>query len=91
MLTAIHYGNEWAKYMEEMTRQVSATDTARDIEELEGYVSSTAGGVTYGKALAKFKGRKSVKEFNELLDYCIQTGSLSMEVEGKTKKIRSNH
>lgn len=87
MLTAIKYGTEWAKYMEQLASQVSKTAEARDLEELEELIAASAGPLNYSKALKHFKGRKTVREFNELIDFLVQSGVVKVDTKGNVKRL----
>lgn len=89
MLTAIRFATEWAKYMEFMVRQVSKTAMGRDLEELEGLVMAAAKPLSYAKALQHFKGRKTVREFNEMVDFLMQSGSIKIDIQGRTKTLEA--
>lgn len=89
MQVAIRYATEWAKYMEYMSRQVSKSALLRDAEILLEFVNSHTKPVPYGRALAHFKGSKSVREFNDLVEYLVQTGEMSLNVKGARKTLEA--
>ena len=87
MLTAIKYGTDWARYMEQLASQVSKTAEARDLEELEELVATSTKPLPYSRALKHFKGRKTVREFNELVDFLVQSGSIKVTTTGNVKRL----
>ena len=87
MLTAIKYGTDWARYMEQLASQVSKTAEARDLEELEELVAASTKPMLYSRALKHFKGRKTVREFNELVDFLVQSGSIKVTTTGNVKRL----
>lgn len=87
LLPALKFATDWAKYMEYMVQNVSKTVQSKELEEIEELVSSYAGPIPYSKVLKHFKGRKSVREFNEMLDFLVESGSIIVTSLNKVKVI----
>lgn len=87
MLTAINYGTEWARYMEELASQVSKTAEARELEELEELIASSGTPLAYSRALKHFKGRKTVREFNDMVDFLRQSGVINVDTKGNVRRL----
>lgn len=84
VLTAIKYATKFARYLEFAARQVSMSKQARELEELEEFIWTAGGRVTYKAALRHFKGRKTLREFNELMEWLIEAGSITRSTQAKT-------
>jgi|SRR5690625_1510136 len=84
VLTAIKYATKFVSYMEYAARQVSMTQMAKDLDELEELLWGAGGTMPYRTALKHFKGRKTLREFNEMLEWQEQAGNLRKDIRGKT-------
>lgn len=88
LLVAINYGTKFMRYAEYAARQVSKTHFARDLEELETLVVTAPKAVTYASVLRHFKGRKTLREVNEMIEYLTESGSLALRLsENKKTKV----
>lgn len=87
ILTAIHYATEFMKYTEYAARQVSKSQFQKELEELEAVIGSSGKPITYAAALRHFKGRKTLREMNEMIEYLVQIGTVRLHVDGKTKTL----
>lgn len=84
VLTAIKYASKFVSYMEYAARQVSMTQMSKDLEELEELLWTAGGTLSYRAALKHFKGRKTLREFNEMMDWQVEAGNIRKNIRGKT-------
>lgn len=85
---AIQLGETWARCAEMLVNEVASSGLARDIREVESYVASHEGAVTYAQLLTRFQSVfDDPRRLKEVLNFCSQKGTLiDTIVNPKTKE-----
>ena len=81
LLLAIEQAEEWVKNLFTMAQLVSASQWARDTDDIEQFIAAKGGKALYEVVMRKFKSRRS----RDLLE---QIGSL--QAQGRIKEVASN-
>lgn len=89
VLIAIKYLNEFMKHAEYVARQVSKSEQARDLEELEELIYASTKAVTYRMVMKHFKGRKTLREVDELIKWMEEEGTITIRTSGRTKVLEA--
>ncbi len=80
VLIAIHYAEGWFRNLGRMAQSISESEWAREVDNLEAFVTQKGGKVRYDEAYKRF-GNKKKREFDEMLESLRSQGRLRVYVD----------